>query len=146
MSGPRRIGLVGCVKQKRTEPSPAEDLYTSPLFRGRRAYVQRTCARWFILSAEHGLVEPDRVLAYYDSTLNDAPVAHRRAWSARVLDDLDRACGDLKGTVVEIHAGANYRVWGLDAGLRARGAAIEVPTEGLSFGRQLAYYKHGGSA
>ncbi|HXF72402.1 MAG TPA: hypothetical protein VNO79_07330 [Actinomycetota bacterium] len=34
-----RIGLVGCVKSKAT-PARAEDLYTSPLFRGARRSVE----------------------------------------------------------------------------------------------------------
>jgi hypothetical protein len=58
-----RVGLVGCVKTKQPRVAPAQELYTSPLFRRRRAWVERTCDRWFILSAKHGLVEPGRVLA-----------------------------------------------------------------------------------
>jgi hypothetical protein len=49
-----RIGLVGCVKGKRSRPAPARELYTSALFLGRRAFVEATCERWFILSAKHG--------------------------------------------------------------------------------------------
>ncbi|HWO69164.1 MAG TPA: hypothetical protein VNP94_00195, partial [Actinomycetota bacterium] len=45
-----RIGLVGCVKSKRARPAPARDLYTSPLFRGARRFVERSCDRWFVLS------------------------------------------------------------------------------------------------
>jgi hypothetical protein len=66
-----RVGLVGCVKSKQSQAAPARELYVSPLFRGRRAWVERTCDRWFILSAKHGLVEPDRVLAPYDEILMD---------------------------------------------------------------------------
>lgn len=56
-----RVGLVGCVKSKRSQAAP--ELYVLPLFRGRRAWVKRTCDCWFVLSAKHGLVEPGRVLA-----------------------------------------------------------------------------------
>jgi hypothetical protein len=51
----RRIGLVGCVKDKVNVPTKARDLYVSPLFVGRRRYVERTCDQWWILSAAHGL-------------------------------------------------------------------------------------------
>jgi hypothetical protein len=47
-----RIGLVGCVKSKRSQAAPARELYSSPLFRGRRDWVERTCDRWFVLSAK----------------------------------------------------------------------------------------------
>ena len=57
---PRRIGLVGCVKDKESEPAAARTLYRSPLFRGRKAWVQRSCSSWFILSAKYGLIHPDR--------------------------------------------------------------------------------------
>lgn len=58
----RRIGLVGCVKEKTNTPQPAAKLYTSPLFRGRVRYVERSCDSWSVLSALHGLVEPATVL------------------------------------------------------------------------------------
>jgi len=36
----RRIGLVGCVKQKAMEPRAAKDLYVSTLFAGRRSFEE----------------------------------------------------------------------------------------------------------
>ncbi len=138
----QRIGLVGCSKTKRTTPSPAKDLYISPLFRGRRRFVERTCGQWFVLSAEYGLVEPDRVLAWYDRTLNDASAMEKRAWSERVLRGLDATLGSVAGCVFEIHAGKEYRTFGLEAGLRARGASVVVPTDGLpGLGYQVAFYR-----
>jgi hypothetical protein len=142
----RRIGLVGCVKQKRSSPAPAADLYTSPLFRGRRQWVEQTCGRWFILSAEHGLVRPDVVLAPYDQTLTGAGVAACRTWSAHVLGQLAAELGDLRGIVFEIHAGAAYRDHGLAAGLQRAGAQVDVPAAGLAQGEQLAFYKAGPNA
>jgi hypothetical protein len=134
-----RIGLVGCVKGKRTAPAPARDLYTSALFRGRRRWVEARCDRWYVLSALHGLVAPEQVLAPYDVTLTSAPVARRRAWAGEVLRDLDRTVGDLRGAEVDVLAGAAYRDHGLLDGLRARGARVTVVAEGLSMGAQLAY-------
>ena len=136
-----RVGLVGCVKSKRSQAAPARELYTSPLFRGRQAWVERTCVRWFVLSAEHGLVEPDEVLAPYDQTLADLPRAARRAWSGRVVQALEQALGGLAGVVFELHAGSAYLDNGLVAGLLERGALLEHPVEGLSLGQQLAFYK-----
>jgi hypothetical protein len=136
-----RIGLVGCVKGKRLQAAPARDLYSSDLFLGRRAFVERTCERWFILSALHGLVAPSRVLEPYDRTLKDASAAERRAWSALVVEDLKRTLGNLDGLTFEVHAGTEYREYGLRQGLEREGARIEVPARGLRMGEQLAFYR-----
>jgi hypothetical protein len=136
----RRIGLVGCVKRKLAQAAPARDLYVSDLFLGRRAFVERTCDRWFILSALHGLVDPSRVLEPYDRTLKDASAAERRAWSALVVEDLKRTLGNLGEVTFELHAGMEYREFGLRQGLEREGARIEIPAKGLRMGEQLAFY------
>lgn len=135
-----RVGLVGCVKAKRSTASPAEDLYTSTLFEGRRRYVERTCDRWFVLSAKHGLLKPTSLVEPYDETLKTKSRVERRRWSESVLEQLDAILGNLGGTTFEIHAGAEYRDHGLTAGLLARGAQVELPAAGLRIGEQLAFY------
>ena len=92
-----RVGLVGCVKSKLAHAAPAADLYVSPLFRGRRAFVEKSCGRWFILSALYGVARPDAVLEPYDATLNDASRAERRSWADRVLQQLDDELGSCAG-------------------------------------------------
>ncbi len=58
--------LVGCVATKAPAPAPAKDLYRSQLFTRRRAYAEASGKPWFILSALHGLVQPDEVTEPYD--------------------------------------------------------------------------------
>jgi hypothetical protein len=135
-----QVGLVGCVKKKAGTARAAEDLYTSTLFKDRRRYVERTCRRWFILSARHGLVDPATVLEPYDETLTSASRAARRTWSAGVLDQLAGQLGDLGVHSFEIHAGAAYRDFGLVSGLRAAGASVEIVGEGLPIGKLLSFY------
>ena len=137
---PTRIGLVGCVKAKLDHAAPAADLYVSTLFRGRRTYVERTCERWFILSALYGLVRPSVLLEPYDVALNKASRAHRRTWATSVLSQLDAELGSCAGLTFEIHAGSSYADYGLVDGLMARGAVVERPCAGLSMGQQLAFY------
>jgi len=139
MSNPR-IGLVGCVKRKLLQAAPARDLYTSDLFLGRRAFVERSCNSWYILSALHGLVEPSRVLEPYDRSLKDVSAAERRAWSTMVVGDLKRTLGNLAGMTFEIHAGTEYREFGLHQGLEREGARVEIPAKGLRMGEQLSFY------
>jgi hypothetical protein len=88
---------------------PARDLYISPLFRAARAYAERRYGpeRWFILSARHGLVRPDQLLAPYDLSLRQLTPTERAAWGDRVAIELtDRFPA---GTVLWFHAGALYR-------------------------------------
>lgn len=73
-----RIGLVGCVKTKQSVATAAWDLYTSPIFTGRRRCVEASCDRWFVLSAKHGVLPPKTVIEPYDVALKDAGRAERR--------------------------------------------------------------------
>jgi hypothetical protein len=120
---------------------PARDLYTSTLFMGRRRYVESSCNEWWILSAEHGLVHPADELAPYDVTLKDAGRVERRKWTAQVLSSIDAQVHPEPGEVFEIHAGAEYRDFGLLGGLRARGCLVEIPTAGMRIGYQMRFYK-----
>lgn len=134
----QRIALVSCVKSKLLEPSPARDLYTSTLFRGLRRYAEQHADRWYILSAEHGLLDPEKVVAPYERTLNNMGKADRLKWAARVQQQL---AGVLPPRAEVIFlAGERYRQ-DLIPCLWAHGFKVTVPFEGLSFGRQLQKLK-----
>lgn len=141
-----RIGLVGCAKSKRTDPTPARDLYDpSALFRGARCVVERSCDRWFILSALHGLLIPETVIEPYERTLTAASRAERRQWAERVLGQLERELGpNLSRHVFEAHAGKAYLDHGLVRGIEERGGRVERPLDGLGLGQRLAFYKRDG--
>lgn len=136
-----RVGLIGCVKTQVSQAKRAEDLFESPLFFGRRNYVDKVCDRWFIMSAVHGLTRPGDFIESYDTTLADVSVAARRTWSNNIITALRAELGGLSGHIFEIHAGADYRAFGLVKGLRAAGGVIELPTEGLSLAQQVSFYK-----
>jgi len=62
-----RIVLVQCTNSKRDESVPARDLYDeSAYFRDYRAYALAKGDEWYILSAKHGLLDPDTVIGPYD--------------------------------------------------------------------------------
>lgn len=88
----RTIALIGCGKTKLDVAAPARELYTGPLFKAAREYVEGTgfYDAWYILSAKHGLVHPDTVLEPYDVTMPSRR-AERERWSANV----DRGIGQL---------------------------------------------------
>lgn len=130
--------LLGCVKTKLDRAAPARDLYTSELFRRRRAYAEATGVRWFILSARHGLVAPADLLEPYDVHLGDQSADYREAWGrwvvARLASELD-----ISGVTVEIHAGAAY-VDAIRGHLDRCGASVVTPLAGLTQGEHLAWY------
>ena len=136
MTTPRRICLVSCVSQKKPHPAPAQDLYTSPLFRKARAYVVKSGSPWFILSAQHGLVHPDEIVDPYDKTLNDMGAAERRVWAQKVQSQMDLALPAADEAI--IFAGARYREH-LEPWLRRQYASVRVPMQGLQIGKQLQW-------
>jgi len=91
-------------------------------------------------SALHGLVRPDDTLEPYDVALVDSSRREKRLWSKSVLTSIAENVDARKGDTFELHAGADYRLYGLEDGLRARGYLIDNPTEGLRSGEQLAFY------
>ncbi len=135
-----RVGLVGCVKRKGRNPTAAAELYTSDLFRKRRAFVERSCDRWFILSAKYGLLRPGDVIHPYDLELTQLSAPDRREWSRRVVARLEQELGSLSGVIFEAHAGRPYLENGVQQALREGGATVETPNPGRSFGAQLSFY------
>lgn len=129
------IGLVGCASAKLSRPAPARELYTSSLFRKASEYAERECDRWFILSAKHGLVDPDQVLEPYDVKLGvnhrDSPPIHD--WAKRVCAQIAEVAGPADTFV--ILAGEQYRtITYHEFPWRHR-----VPMQGLGIGEQLAW-------
>jgi hypothetical protein len=136
-AGQLHIGLVACSRTKLSRPAPARELYVSPLFRAARAYAERHYGpgRWLILSALHGLVDPETVLAPYDLNLRQLSDREREAWGNRVAVELtDRFPA---GTVLWFHAGALYR----DTIASVVPHQVRFPLTGLAIGQQLAWYR-----
>jgi hypothetical protein len=133
------IVLVGCVKTKADQPMPARLLYQSPLFQKRRRYAEAHGRRWYVLSAEHGLMHPDALLEPYDVALAEQSDDYRQAWAGWVVAKLRRIEGDLRGRRIEIHAGQAYAAPLLPL-LRAGGAHVAQPLAGLTQGQHLAWY------
>ena len=135
----QRIGLVSCVKSKRSNASPAADLYTSAYFRKMRRHVERTCDEWRIISALYGLVRPDQVIEPYEHTLKRLGVRARNAWAASVLDEVRQQFPD-RSTTFEIHAGKEYRI-PLVGMLQQVGYTVEDPIpESFGIGSRMHWY------
>lgn len=131
--------LVTCVKSKRPTPAAAKDLYTSPLFRKERAYAEASGLPWFILSAEHGLVQPEQWLAPYRRYLPDPPSSYQLAWGQFVVERLELLTGPLEGKRVEVHASHVY-VEAIRVPLESKAATVLTPLAGLPQGQRLQWY------
>lgn len=143
-AGRHRILLVGCGKTKRDTsagPVAARDLYTGNLFLARRAYAESTGRPWWILSAEHGLLEAEAQVIAYDTRIIDLTPMEKRRWAAESMQAIFARVGLLaKDVVIELHAGRAYR----DA-LRSiyepgQPPEVELPLEHLGIGQQLSWY------
>jgi hypothetical protein len=133
------IGLVSCVKTKRDEPAQPKDLYTSHYFEKMRAYAEQYHDEWYILSAKHGLLDPDgEPIEPYEETLRNYSKAQKREWASRVAGQMrERGLLETKTTLV-IHAGKDYYVELLPY---LEDMTVEIPTEGLGIGEKQAWYK-----
>lgn len=149
--------LIGCTKAKRSEPAAARDLYDeSDLFRRRRAYAEASGVPWAVLSARHGVVDPDRVIAPYDFTIRQRLTGDRdaRGWAIGALQSCFFLAGrhavKLPGELfarfvepltVEVHAGIDY-VRALELAVASFTADITLvhPVAGMSIGEQKAWY------
>jgi hypothetical protein len=134
------VYLVSCVGKKQNHACKASELYASQWFLKARAYVEATHRPWFILSAEYGLLAPDRIVEPYDKTLNRMELSERREWARRVIAQMD---ADLPpADRIVILAGKRYREFLTDY-LRRRAGRVEVPMQGLAIGKQLQFLQRG---
>ena len=125
--------LVACAKRKRSTQATARELYLSASFKKARTCVERTGRPWAILSAKHGLLWPDDVVAPYEKKLRSG---ESRAWSEKVLAALEPHLEGVSSVV--FLAGAVYRHH-IAADLRERGIRVVVPMERLTQGQQNAW-------
>lgn len=130
------IALISCVKSKREHACAAKELYTSTLFRYMRRYAESHANDWFVLSAEHGLLHPEQVVAPYEKTLNKMSKPERDAWATRVIDQLHSNLP--KQAAILMLAGERYR-GGIVPWLGACGYDIRVPMAGMRMGEQIQW-------
>ncbi len=137
------VALVSCVKRKQSKTSPAKDLYVSPLFQMSRKLAEEKSERWFILSALHGLVDPDQTISPYEKTLNNASRKEREVWAQSVFDNLRKKVPS--EAQILLFAGSKYTELLIPL-LKRRGHQIIDPLHGLTLGRRLSWLSQTSSA
>nr|WP_254267805.1 DUF6884 domain-containing protein [Halorussus aquaticus] len=108
----------------------------SVLFEKARNHCERFHDSWYVLSAKHGLLEPDgSKIEPYDLALSDLDAEERRKWGSEVVTELRQQ--NVTDDRLVIHAGKDY----YEPLLEALGEVeYEIPTEGLRYGESLAWY------
>jgi cytoplasmic iron level regulating protein YaaA (DUF328/UPF0246 family) len=133
----KRICLIACASSKKDTPQPAKDLYISALFQKSVGWMNKqNFDYWFILSAKHGLLPPDIVIAPYNQTLNQMPIKQRKLWADNVFDALKPYLST--DTTVTFLAGNKYREH-LANRITNVGCEIQMPVEGMRIGEQLKW-------
>lgn len=103
----RRVGLIGCGASKLDHAAAAHELYTSPYFAACKEWIRRSCDRWAILSAKHGVLLPDELVEPYDLDLSALPWPDYLMWCDRVRAQLRMLWGD--EAIYRALAGDRYR-------------------------------------
>jgi hypothetical protein len=75
----KTLVIVTCVKKKRKGRHKAKDLYISDLFKKMRHYAETNNYDWRIISAKHGLIDPETIIeSYEDESLDQFKLLHGR--------------------------------------------------------------------
>lgn len=130
----KRFALVSCGKLKLATPAPAKELYRSTLFKKARAFAEAHYDGWFILSARHGALRPDTLVAPYEEKLSPG---RAEDWATQVVEALGRQLPP--GSRIDFFGGGAYD--GVARGLEKLGHPVHRPLEGLQVGERLRWYK-----
>jgi hypothetical protein len=122
--------LIQCVASKKDETCKAKHLYDSTYFERMREYAEATGEPWKILSAKHGLVDPEETLAPYDA------FGLSNVQCKRIAAELDRQDVDS----VRVIAGKKY-VDPLTPELEAKGIDVVELCRGQRIGERLKTLK-----
>ncbi len=117
--------LLGGEGERVLVPAPAREVYRSDTFQAARVRAQGRGATWFVLSAEHGLLDPAEWVSPDSRDLGDLDPHYRQVWAQWVLARLESLDGPVRGRRVHVQAPAAF-VGPLAAVLQDGGAEVTV--------------------
>ena len=131
------LALISCTKSKAHHACPARELYRpSTFFRLAFAYAQEHAASTLILSAKHGVVRPEQIIAPYERTLVGTSRAERQRWADMVHRQLHAAPEYQTAKTILWLAGEDYR-----GELLPSGPGSSAPPKAEEFRRTLQNLK-----
>jgi hypothetical protein len=126
--GSGRVVLIGSSGAAADAPGEAGRLFLSDGFARAREHAVHSRLPWFVLSAKHGLLDPDDVISPFEVQIDDQSATYRTAWGEWVVAQLaDRL--QLDGVTVEVHGGVDF-AQPLRQPLDRRGAVLDIPLPG----------------
>jgi hypothetical protein len=132
---------------KRTKMMQARacDLWISPLFLKCKAFAERFCDDWYILSAKYGLIHHTTIIEPYDINPANRPAAAKREWAAMVVQQFFTKAAE--GTLSPddkylFLTGHNYSAAIVRALWLNGWEHIKEPLHRLSIGERLARLNH----
>ena len=68
----KKVGVIACAKKKQDFPCEAWKMYDkSQQFKAQRIFMDCVFDEWYIISAKHGFMEPNKFIEPYDAYLGD---------------------------------------------------------------------------
>lgn len=126
------VYLISCVSKKQNTPMKASDLYVSEWFKKARIFVGNNS--YYILSAKHGLLNPETVIEPYEKTLNKMSKLEKTEWSNLVVKQIKQVIPN--NNILVFLAGRNYREFVIHQLIDYE---IQIPMKGLGIGQQLKW-------
>lgn len=117
--------LVASDGERVLVPAPAREIFRADDFQSTRLRAQGRGARWYVLSAEHGLLDPAEWVSPDSRALGDLSPHFRQVWAEWVLARLESLEGAVAGRRVHVVAPHAY-VGPLAAVLQDAGAEVSV--------------------
>ncbi len=124
----RKLFLIACSESKLSYPARAVDLYQGQAFKLAVKSAFRADADILILSAQHGVVQPDQMLEPYDCSLLRRSTSWRAEWAKTTAKQLSK----YKDRPTTILAGKFY------ASAATGFSNKSTPLAGLGIGQQLS--------
>jgi hypothetical protein len=128
--------LISCSKSKGGHRDLARNMYVSPLYRKSVMAAEEWRLSFSILSAKHGLLDPDRTIEPYDLTLKGTSKQFKLKWARKVDQQIRKSKFGNKRLIVL--AGDDYYAPLIEVGTD-HPLNFFAPMEGLSLGNRLAF-------
>jgi hypothetical protein len=131
--------LISCSKSKGGHRDLARNMYVSPLYRKSVMVAEGWGISFSILSAKHGLLNPDDMIEPYDLTLKGASKQFKSDWAKKVDEQIRTSIERQKHLIVL--AGDDYYTPLVEAG-KDSPLNFLAPMRGISLGNRLVFLNH----
>lgn len=101
------ISLIACSKSKQDHKCKAGEMYTGSLYTKSKELVEKSGEKWWILSAKHHLLSPDKEIEPYNEYLGDFSAEELHAWEEEVIKEM-KAAGIGENEKIHVYAGKKY--------------------------------------